>query len=79
MCVWTVFRFQLHVVLGMNYCSNSCLWIEEMTHVCLILWHLFVQIGHMWCGPTEMHGQNQVWLLSMNSLCERGIHALDAW
>ena len=24
----------------------------------LILWHLLVQIGHMWCGPTEMHGQN---------------------
>ena len=33
MYVWTVFRFQLHVVLGVNYCSNSCLWTEEMTRV----------------------------------------------
>ena len=35
MCVLTVFgfNFQLHMVLGMNYCSNSSLWTEEMTHV----------------------------------------------
>ena len=59
MCVLIVFgfNFQLHVVLVMNYCSNSSLWTEETTRATNTLAFACPNWPHV-VWTHKMHGQN---------------------